>query len=54
MRTYARADNAKEFAFHAKMTERFQCDVYFICPYWSWKRGLNENTNGPLRQSWPK
>ncbi|WP_166426226.1 IS30 family transposase [Paraglaciecola sp. 20A4] len=48
------ADNGKEFAYHEKMTEHLQCDVYFADPYCSWQRGLNENTNGLLRQYWPK
>jgi IS30 family transposase len=48
------ADNGKEFAYHEKMTESLQCDVYFADPYCSWQRGLNENTNGLLRQYWPK
>lgn len=48
------ADNGKEFAYHEKMTEGLGCDVYFADPYCSWQRGLNENTNGLLRQYWPK
>jgi IS30 family transposase len=48
------ADNGKEFAYHEKMTESLQCDVFFADPYCSWQRGLNENTNGLLRQYWPK
>jgi IS30 family transposase len=48
------ADNGKEFAYHEKMTESLKCDVYFADPYCSWQRGLNENTNGLLRQYWPK
>ena len=48
------ADNGKEFAYHEEMTESLKCDVYFADPYCSWQRGLNENTNGLLRQYWPK
>lgn len=48
------ADNGKEFAYHEVMTEHLQCGVYFADPYCSWQRGLNENTNGLLRQYWPK
>jgi IS30 family transposase len=48
------ADNGKEFAFHEEMTEALSAPVYFADPYSSWQRGLNENTNGLLRQYWPK
>ena len=48
------ADNGKEFAYHEEMTDRLECAVYFADPYCSWQRGLNENTNGLLRQYWPK
>ena len=48
------ADNGKEFAYHEEMTESLECGVYFADPYCSWQRGLNENTNGLLRQYWPK
>ena len=48
------ADNGKEFAYHADMKKALGCDVYFADPYCSWQRGLNENTNGLLRQYWPK
>ncbi|MFT6910526.1 MAG: IS30 family transposase [Oleiphilaceae bacterium] len=48
------ADNGKEFAYHEEMTKSLKCDVYFAAPYCSWQRGLNENTNGLLRQYWPK
>ena len=48
------ADNGKEFAYHEEVTEALDAPVYFADPYCSWQRGLNENTNGLLRQYWPK
>ena len=48
------ADNGKEFAYHEQMTAALDAQVYFADPYSSWQRGLNENTNGLLRQYWPK
>jgi IS30 family transposase len=48
------ADNGKEFAYHEKFSEALSADVYFAHPYSSWERGLNENTNGLLRQYFPK
>ena len=48
------ADNGKEFAYHEQLTEALGTAVYFAHPYHSWERGLNENTNGLLRQYWPK
>lgn len=48
------ADNGKEFAGHEAIAEALACDVYFADPYSSWQRGANENTNGLLRQYWPK
>ena len=48
------ADNGKEFAYHEEVTKNLECGVYFADPYCSWQRGLNENTNGLLRQYWPK
>lgn len=48
------ADNGKEFAYHEVITKHLECGVYFADPYCSWQRGLNENTNGLLRQYWPK
>ena len=48
------ADNGKEFAYHEEVTKALNSPVYFADPYSSWQRGLNENTNGLLRQYWPK
>lgn len=48
------ADNGKEFAYHEQLTSALDAPVYFADPYSSWQRGLNENTNGLLRQYWPK
>lgn len=47
-------DNGKEFAEHAFIASSLEADVYFAHPYHSWERGLNENTNGLLRQYFPK
>lgn len=47
-------DNGKEFALHKQLTDKLGLDVYFAQPYASWQRGLNENTNGLLRQYFPK
>lgn len=47
-------DNGKEFAEHAFIAKALQAKVYFAHPYHSWERGLNENTNGLLRQYFPK
>jgi IS30 family transposase len=47
-------DNGKEFAKHKELNKRTGMEVYFADPYSSWQRGLNENTNGLLRQYFPK
>ena len=48
------ADNGKEFSRHIKISKSLKADVYFAHPYHAWERGLNENTNGLLRQYFPK
>jgi IS30 family transposase len=48
------ADNGKEFAGHETMSKELDAQVYFAHPYSSWERGLNENTNGLIRQYFPK
>ena len=47
-------DNGKEFAGHQRLAEDLGLDIYFAKPYASWQRGTNENTNGLLRQFFPK
>lgn len=48
------ADNGKEFANHEIFSEELVAKTYFAHPYASWERGLNENTNGLIRQFFPK
>jgi len=48
------ADNGKEFAGHESITKHLNAAVYFAHPYHSWERGLNENTNGLIRQYFTK
>src|SRR6266850_4825556 len=47
-------DNGKEFCEHELIATGLQARVYFAHPYASWERGLNENTNGLVRQYFPK
>jgi len=47
-------DNGKEFCEHKAIAAGLQADIYFAHPYASWERGLNENTNGLVRQYFPK
>ena len=48
------ADNGKEFAAFGALERKLGLAVYFAQPYHAWERGLNENTNGLLRQFFPK
>lgn len=43
-------DNGKEFSGHEDIAKSLGAHVYFAHPYSSWERGLNENTNGLIRQ----
>lgn len=47
-------DNGKEFAYHTDIARSLEAKIYFAHPYSSWERGLNENTNGLIRQYFPK
>ncbi len=47
-------DNGTEFVEHEKMAKALGAKTYFAAPYSSWQRGINENTNGLLRQFFPK
>ena len=48
------ADNGKEFAKHETIAKALDLNVYFAQKYHYWERGANENTNGLIRQYFPK
>jgi len=48
------SDNGKEFAYHEQIAKELQTQFYFANAYHSWERGLNEHTNGLIRQYLPK
>ena len=47
-------DNGKEFAQHGNIAMALNTLCYFATPYHAWERGLNEHTNGLVRQYLPK
>jgi len=47
-------DNGKEFAGFKSLETQLEMHVYFAHPYSAWERAINENTNGLLRQYFPK
>ncbi|MCV6587826.1 MAG: IS30 family transposase, partial [Marinobacterium sp.] len=48
------ADNGSEFVEHQRVSQALEASFFFANPYAAWKRGLNENFNGLLRQYVPK
>jgi transposase, IS30 family len=47
-------DNGREFTNHQVIAQQLNTKIFFAHPYRSWERGLNENTNGLIRQYIPK
>lgn len=47
-------DNGKEFSAHERIAKKLKTKCYFAAPYHSWERGLNEHTNGLIREDIPK
>ena len=47
-------DRGKEFSKHAQITKSIGFEFYFPLPHHPWQRGTNENTNGLLREYFPK
>ena len=48
------ADNGAEFATHKLVAQKLEADFFFARPYKPWQRALNENTNGLIREYFPK
>lgn len=48
------SDNGKEFSYHEEVAKTLDTEFYFANPYQSWQRGLNEHTNGLIREYFPK
>jgi IS30 family transposase len=48
-------DRGKEFSKHAEISKELNLvEFYFLFPHHPWQRGTNENTNGLLREYFPK
>ena len=47
-------DNGIEFSDWERLEKKAGMTIYFAYPYHAWERGTNENTNGLLRQYFPK
>jgi len=48
------SDNGLEFARHKEIEKTTRANFYFADPYSPWQRGTNENTNGLIREFFPK
>ncbi|MBA2440640.1 MAG: IS30 family transposase [Thermoleophilaceae bacterium] len=48
------SDNGREFANHQSVEKKLKAAFYFAHPFAAWERGTNENTNGLVRQYFPK
>ena len=48
------SDRGREFQLHGKVTKELGVEFYFPPPHQPWQRGTNENTNGLLREYFPK
>ena len=47
-------DRGKEFSGYKEIEKELNCNTYFCDPYCPWQKGTNENTNGLLREFYPK
>lgn len=47
-------DNGLEFADHERLSKNLEAKIFFAHPYSPWERGINENTNGLIRDYFPK
>lgn len=47
-------DNGLEFAEYERSSKNLETKIYFAHPYSPWERGINENTNGLIRDDFPK
>ena len=47
-------DRGKEFAGWKRIEEQLNTNMYFADPYCAWQKGTNENSNGLLREFYPK
>ncbi len=48
------SDNGKEFAYHEAISKKLETSFFFARPHHSCDRGLNEHTNGLIREYFPK